>query len=155
MAKGAQDWVARTDILLQTLQELIIRPKYGTRGLLEFQNYVTASAETSLGVITGKGVIYGGAVIVSGAATCGLDAVGSADDGGLHYFTPNFAYCNLFSLTAQHGYTWQLECYDDVLFYYALSANAGITFETSFEFFYQEGSGRTPLVISKLMYAVL
>ena len=155
MAYGAQDWVARTDILLQTLQELIIRPKYGTRGLLEFQNYVTANAETSLGVISGKGVIYGGAIVIIGAATCKDDQVGCKFDTEATKLCPSFITCAAFNLVGPHGATYQLECYDDVNFYYSLGVQFGMTFESSAEFIYKEAMGRTPLVAVKIKYAVL
>lgn len=155
MSKGAQDWVARTDILLQTLQELIIRPKYGTRGVLEYDGYITPSTINTLGTVTGKGICYGGAVICVGGASQKADTVGSQVDGGLQYFCPAMEDCNKYSLLAQHGATWQLECYDDVNFYYAGSLGFGITFETSFSILYKENAGNIAYVSAKIMYAVL
>lgn len=143
------------DIIAQELAELTARLKYGTRGVLEFDDFVTASDVTSLGEIEGKGIIYGGAVAVQGAATCGGDAIGSILDGGPEYLTPTFLEAITFNLTAQHGGTWQLECYDDVNFRYAGALSFGITFEGALEIIYNETAGRTPYVLAKIMYAVL
>lgn len=156
MADLPDFWSNRyVNIIAQIIAELTIRPKYGTRGVLEFANFVTASDTTSLGSVEGKGIIYGGAVAVQGVAACGGDSVGSALDGGLEYFCPTMLECITFGLTAQHGGTWQLETYDDTLFRYAGSLSIGITFESKLEILYKETAGRTPYVLSKIMYAVL
>lgn len=146
---------AVVNVLLQDLAEMIIRPKYGTRGVLEFEGAVDPGVTTPLGEIESKGIIYGGAVIVQGAATCGGDSIASRFDGGPQYFTPTFLESIMFGLTGQHGATWQLEKYDDVLWRYAAAVSFGITFESGAEFFYKEVAGRTPYVIVKIMYAVL
>jgi len=139
----------------QTLQELIVRPKYGSRGVLEFANYVSANAVTSLGTISGKGVIYGGAIIVVGAASCADDQIGCKFDAEENKFTPSFIDAMRFNLVGQHGATYQLECYDEVNFRYSFGVAFGMTFESSAEFIYKEAMGRTPLVVVKIKYAVL
>lgn len=156
MADLPDFWSNRyVNIIAQIIAELTIRPKYGLRGVLEFDDFVTAGETTSLGTIESKGIMYGGAIAIQAAGTCGGDSIGSKFDGGEQYFTPTLGEAITFGLTAQHGATWQLESYDDTLFRYAASLAFGITFEAGAEFFYKEVADRTPYLIAKLMYAVL
>jgi len=143
------------DIISQTLSEMIFRPKYGTRGLIDFANYVTPNSYTILGTITGKGILYGGADVAIGSASCANDSLASSFDGGPIYDTPSLGDCKTFNLVGPHGATYQLECYDDVNFYYSAGLQFGITFETKGVLYYHERSGRMPYVVGKIMYAVI
>jgi len=68
MAHGAPDWWSRghMDIILQTLQYLIIKPYYGDSKVLSSCTSVPDTTWTQLFKIEGKGRIYGG-IIRSGA----------------------------------------------------------------------------------------
>ena len=60
MAKGAQDWVDRTDVLFQTLSELITRNKLGSLQIAEPYPYPYEKDLYTITVVSGKGVVYGG-----------------------------------------------------------------------------------------------
>lgn len=149
------DFYAPVDFALQSLAEVIVRPKYGTRGMMDVIAPIDANVVNTIATVTGKGVIYGGALCVQGIASQKLDLVGSQLDGGGQYFCPTWEDMLKFGLRAKHGATWQPDCYDEINFRYASSLSFGITFETEFKILYSELSGNTPTLVLKILYAVL
>jgi len=87
MAKGAQDWVARTDILLQTLSELVIRNKYGALQTYWYHGFLLSTGEHTLLSISGKGIIFGGSAFTSGEKACEDDSVLLEVDGNETIYT--------------------------------------------------------------------
>ena len=131
MAKGAQDWVARTDVLLQTLSELIVRYKYGAMQQL-IDSGIANYADTgwySLLSVSGKGVLYGGYLAFSkaGAETW---IIRITIDGVLATF-PSCSDLNLLGLEKVPKTVCSLLAYDTVNYYYNIKLPEEITFESS------------------------
>jgi hypothetical protein len=60
MVRGAADWVNKIDVYTQTLSEIISRNKYGAIEIFN-ETYTSTSPGSSLRLsVSGKGIIYGG-----------------------------------------------------------------------------------------------
>jgi hypothetical protein len=154
MAKGAQDWVARTDILLQTLTELIVRYKYGAAKSAYFGAVVEANKVTTLCSIAGKGIIYVGKLDVGHTASQ-KDAIIKMAVDGEDFASPTFYGLFTNSYTKYGDFLFHLNRYDEVDYQYSISFLGGITFETSLVVTYEETQGQTPPVYLNLVYALI
>ena len=131
MAKGAQDWVARTDLLLQTLSELIVRYKYGA-----MQQYIAngvanypASGWYSWVSVSGKGILYGGYLAFSKAGY-ELFQLRITVDGVCATF-PACIDLSLLGLEKVPKAVCSLLVYDTVNHNYSIKLPEEITFESS------------------------
>lgn len=154
MAFGAKDWIARTDVYLQTLAELMIRIKYGSAKVASYSGTPAANTTTALFTISGKGIIYGGSAKIESTASQGNDNLGVILDGeSLNDWLLTWE--NTFNIHMYHGAVPLLQCYDEVNFKYGWSIPMGLTFESSFVGFYIERHGRTPTVRVDIVYALV
>jgi len=154
MAKGAQDWVARTDVLLQTLSELIVRSKYGAATPTAFATVVTANAQTNLVTVVGKGMVYGVVAYIQGTDIQHDDYL-TYDLDGVVYNDVSLEYFMLFNDVLVPGALGWLGCYDEVNYRYALHVGTNISFETGSSIYYNETHGRTPTVFGVAFYALI
>jgi len=146
MASGAPDWYSQTyvdivaqtlatlevDIILQSLSEVINRPKYGGAELLTSSTACGAGATTSLGSVAGRGVIYGGSIIADDVTTHKDDSVIIVlDSEDIDSLALDNAL--LYSINKPTSSLVYLLHYDDVNFIYTFGISPNITFEDSFE----------------------
>uniref|UniRef100_A0A6H1ZVD7 Uncharacterized protein n=1 Tax=viral metagenome TaxID=1070528 RepID=A0A6H1ZVD7_9ZZZZ len=135
MAKGAQDWIARTDILLQTLSELIIRNKYGAYQLSSSYYLFLSIQEKTLVDISGKGIIYGGVIRCAGVSGSKSDRVKLEID-GVDTVYSDFENYKDWNIVIPGARPLFITRYDLVIDYFAVSISPGITFETSVKLIY-------------------
>ena len=153
MAKGAQDWVARTDILVQSLADLIMRPRLGTQYAVEVSGYLGANTENLIVDISGAGMWW---VIAFSASSTGLmdnDYFKFIVDGTimttptmLQFLTKNFSMGN-----PLHAYG---TLYDAVNFQIAGGGQLNYTWNTSYKLYYVETQGRNPLANLRFVYSI-
>ena len=154
MAKGASDWVARTDILLQTLQELIIRNKYGLIYPATYYNYVNAAGPTLLLSVSGKGNIYWAGLVVTSTGIQENDyAIITIDAISIQVASFRDAF-DFGSNTPRLPGSF-VDCLDNVNFKYGAFLGANITFESTLTLTYIETYGRTPLVLARAIQALV
>ena len=153
MAKGAQDWVARTDLLLQTLSELIVRYKYGACQTYQGSGPLWADTTYTLLSVSGKGIIYGGCLHTDGSSGSELDGIYLELDGVETYaqsIANLFAYA-VFNTTQRPVYITK---YDMVDYDFGVGIMPGITFETSFKLKYAV-AGASISLFRELYYATI
>ncbi len=154
MAKGASDWVARTDILLQTLAEVITRYKYGGFNSVRYYDYIPASVLTTVITVSGRGLILGGFYDTYGTTIQRDDYVTVNVDGS---FSQGETYLDMAlegRLVPVRGIPF-LSAFDEVNFIYAAGWNVDVTFESSFQVGYAEEHGNTPEVEVVITYAII
>lgn len=154
MATGLPDYYRGIDVTYQTLSELMNRPKYGAAQRVVGSITATASTKVSLGAVSGKGMIYGGFVAAFDTLTQDMGLVYIEIDGAL-YGAWSFVNINFWGLYGEHSYPFYMLRYDDADFRYSVGISSGLTFETSFEVFYEEQYGRTPTVHFQFNYALV
>lgn len=142
------------DIAAQNLAEIINRPKYGAAQRVVGSITATASTKVSLGSVSGKGMIYGGFIAAYDTQTQALGLVYIEID-GVVFAAWTFNSINGWKLYEEHSYPFYMLQYDDSGFFYTVGISRGLTFETSFEIFYEEQYGRTPAVHFQVNYAVI
>lgn len=153
MAKGAQDWVARTDLLLQTLSELIVRYKYGAAQVLDSSLVTTTTGFKTLLNVSGKGIVYGGYVY---AHKTGIDLSGDSlritIDGTL---VPgeSFEILLLAGLDKPTGFKYLLQ-YDTVNGRFTVGIRGDITFESSLKIEYYSNTTLT-IINTQILYATI
>ena len=145
MSRGAADWVARTDVLLQSIAELSARIKLGFSKAYYYFDYVGASADTLLFSITGKGNFIAAASWIQDTAQIDDDYFYTVVDGEVLPDWP-FTWHRTFAPIVVPGDISTLGLIDDVNFRYWLVFNKVITFETYFQVYFSEAHGRTPLL---------
>jgi hypothetical protein len=154
MSKGAQDWIARTDVLLQTLSELIVRAKYGAAQVAVINTVALASVDSTCVSIAGKGCIYAGNFLCTDVATCLNDFYFLSVDGqDLIDWSFNDYY--LLGIDTIPGAGMAGTCVDDVNFRYCQISGFGMTFETSLKVKFREAYARTPQLRGHFMYALI
>jgi len=153
MATGAQDWIVRTDALLQTLAELIVRQKNGTPGFGDGYSTIIDRVKTKIFSLSGKGVLYGGLVWIDndigeylGEMTLVLDGV----DMGT-YTLESLAARAVFSPGLAAFY---LNQYDLVSGNFTVGFSQWMTFETGIEIWYTPDTGLA-VVQHRIHYAVI
>ncbi len=145
MSRGAADWVARTDLVLQTVAELSARIKMGFSEAHYFFDYVTPSDDTLLYSITGKGNLIAAAGWIQDTAQIDDDYFFLVVDGAVlpdWYFSWHRTFCSVIV----PGDISIMAMIDDVNFRYMLVSPKTITFETSFQAYFHEAHGRAPLL---------
>jgi len=154
MASGLPDYNSAINLALQTLSEITNRPKYGAAQRVVGSVAATASTQISLAQVSGKGQIYGGFISSLGTATQVLDYVDIEIDGVVFAgWTLNAIF--YWNLMTQSAYPFHILRYDDKDFTYSVGVQPFLTFETSFEIFYEETYGRTPTIAYQISYAVV
>lgn len=154
MASGLPDYKRGIDLALQSLAELIIRPKNGAAQLLAADVEVTASDKTPIGSFGGKGMIYGGLLYFTSTSTQdGSIPILSID--GVEITDLNFWDLKQFGADVENAYPFYVRRYDDANFIYCVGISGGITFETGFELLYDEKKGKTPTVYCKVLFALI
>lgn len=154
MSHGTQDWHSAIDVVLQSLDEIIQRPKFGIVAPAVYAAAVTASSRTTLVNISGIGNIYWGSIGVTASADQSADYFIFTIDGeaitsatfrrAVDYGTSSPRLPGVFT-----------DCLDNVNFYYSAALGSSITFETSVQIEYVETQGNTPVVTSRLVYALI
>lgn len=142
MASGMQDY------------QSIFRPKYGAAQAAPADVVAVATSVNPLVLVLGKGVIYGGALGVfgGGAQSFGVPII-KVDGASLGAANLQNLIGNNF--TVENCYPFYARLYDHVNFIYSVGISSGITFETSFEVEYEELDGGTPVVWSRIIYALI
>ena len=127
MAKGAPDYTAKTDVVLQTLSELIVRNRYGTLKVREINTLAPSGWETEINV-AGKGIIYGGWMAFDNSSAYLRQTV----DGG-PAVSFSFALLLGYSLDKTAIPFFYLLKYDDVKRQYVVGLSPGVTFDVSYK----------------------
>lgn len=153
MAKGAQDWIARTDVLTQTLAEMIVRLKNGTPGFADATSAILNQVNTKIFSLSGKGVLYGGYVYISNDAQEKLGRVQLVLDG---VDMGTFTFENLFNRLAFHPgiASFYLNQYDLESGIFTVGFTPFLTFETGVEIWYKPDGGVVS-VHHRIHYAVI
>jgi len=154
MAHGAPDWTLGVNILMQQLDQLIQRPKYGICAPASFSGYVDANATTLLAEISGVGIIYQVFFYVQSAASQKNDCFIVEID-GIQIPTATFLQAIQFNSVQQGNAATHMDCFDEVNFRYSGSIGYGITFESSVKAYYKETHGNTPYVSGMVLYATI
>ena len=154
MAKGAQDWVARTDILLQTLAELIYRPRLGTICIAEVSGYVAANTENLVLGVSGAGMHFGTYFWADSTGVMDNDYLKLVVD-GTAIALPTFGTFNERNfIMGSPGYAFGT-IYDTVNFKTGGCGDAiGYTWNNSFLMYYVETHGRNPFANLKFIYSL-
>jgi len=85
VAKGAQDYTKRIDVIYQTIEEMIVRPRYGDfKEVSQFWSNPSTGWLT-LANITGKGQTYGGLVSLTGTGATPTAMIEVTIDGEVVY----------------------------------------------------------------------
>lgn len=154
MSHGLPDYYRGVDIAYQALSELINRPKYGAAQQEYSSVTVTNNFTTTLLSMAGKGVIYGGVLYMDYTASQSNAVVALyVDDVQITAFS--LANLTLFGMTKEHAYPVYILAYDEVNYRYCVGFSGQITFETSIVLKYLENNGGTPLVLTRLIYALI
>jgi len=145
MAKGSQDWIARTDIFLQSLSVLSQRLKLGFSKVYSFYGTVGANTDTQLVSITGSGNVVGCFSWVQDTGQIDNNYYFSVADGGVLGDWPVGWYRNFVGIIIPQGVTAYYTI-DDVNFKYEWKLFKPISFDSHFTAYYHEAHGRTPTV---------
>ncbi len=133
---------------------LEVRPKNGIPNGVFNTFLATANATVSVISITGKGILYGGRAGSGGVGSQKTDIYYLYIDGNL-IGGAEFRTHDAWNLTSLYCSPFHILKYDDVFFEYMLGIIPGITFESSFEVFYEEKNGRTPSISVEVIYALM
>ncbi len=152
MSSGAQDWVARTDILLQSLSEIVQRPRLGTINVVDVSGYVAANQANLVMAVVGAGMHFGGYIYGDSTGVIENDFVTVVADGNTINFptVKKFYDYGFFQPVGAEGFC---AFYDPVNFRYAFNISQGKTWNTSYLLYYTEAHGRNPLVNLKFIYS--
>ena len=142
------------NIIAQTVEQLIQRPKYGICAPASFSGYVDANATTLLAEISGIGIIYQVFFYVQSAASQKNDCFIVEID-GIQIPTATFLQAIQFNSVQQGNAATHMDCFDEVNFRYSGSIGYGITFESSVKAYYKETHGNTPYVSGMVLYATI
>jgi len=153
MAKGAQDWIQRTDILLQTLSEIIQRPRLGDPAIVDVSGAVAANSDNLVASITGAGIAFSLFFYATSTGVIDNDYFKYVVD-GTTVSLPTFKtfYDNNFTMgvpTQAFG-----SCYDILNFAFAGGSFEQWTWNTSFLLYYVETHGRNPVATIKWRYSL-
>jgi hypothetical protein len=153
MAKGSQDWVARTDLLLQTLGEIIQRPRYGVPHFGTVSGYVAANTINPIIAISGGGFHYG---IYFWGESSGLadNDYTILEMDGEAITMPTIKQLFDGGYIASPMYIQAVTLYDPVGFKYAGYGCTQKTWNTSYTLYYVETHGRNPYMTVKWVYAL-
>ena len=152
MAKGAQDWIARTDILLQSLSEIIQRPRLGTINVVDVSGNVAANTANLVMAIIGAGMHFGGYIYGDSSGVIEDDYITVVADGNTVIF-PTVKKFYDYGFTQPVGAEGFCTYYDPVNFRYGFAISQGKTWNTSYLMYYTEAHGRNPYVNLKFIYA--
>jgi len=148
MAHGGQDWIARTDILLQTLTELIVRQRYGKLHVLSINTLAPAGWDTIIDV-SGKGIIYGGWIAFDNDGSYLRQTVDTGDA-----VTFSFTILNDYSLSPSALPFFYLLRYDAANSRYVVGLSGGVTFDSSYKLEWYIGLAYTT-ARGKIFYALV
>lgn len=153
MAEGLPDYHRPIDVAIQTMTEIVNRPKYGAAEILIINSAVGINQETWLGSIAGKGMIYGGWITVDlqGSQWNSIPILRIDNE---EVGRTSFANLYRYSLTKEHNEGTYLRAYDITNQIYTVGISHGFTFETQFEILYYETHGLTPTVYARIIYAL-
>lgn len=154
MVSGFEDWNIPVDINLQSLSEVINRPKYGSIQTLLFQDAIWGDAETSLGSVSGTGMIYGGFINVNANSLNNSIYIKTKIDdlviSGLSPYT-----LLAYGLILPDHSIPSLIYYDDINHVHTMGFSFGITFEESLEITFFRSPGVQSNVTMLLHYALI
>ena len=154
MARGLPDYYRGVDIAYQALAQMIVRPKYGAASEVITVLVVTANTENEMVSVSGKGMVYGGSLYLASSSSQRLSLTILEVDGSV-INTTSFTTSAFYSLTRENSSPIYLMAYNEVDFRYSVGISAGITFETGFRVLFTEEHGNTPIVICKVVYALV
>lgn len=144
-----------TNVVLQKIAELTIRPKYGAAKQLTWADSIDDGAVRTLFTESSKGIIYGGCFYSYGAAMShGEDElIVVVDDFPL--YTPSLSGMVKRNLTQYPSGAFTLTLYDDVNYRYSVILLKGITFESSIYVRYNNVTAEDVFVDAKMIYAII
>jgi len=142
------------NIIAQTIDQLIQRPKYGICAPASFSGYVDANTTTLVASVSGVGIIYQVFFYVQSNASQANDCFIFEID-GVQIPSATFAQAIQFNSVQQGNAAVHTDCFDEVNFRYSGSIGYGITFESSVKAYYKETHGNTPYVSGMVLYATI
>lgn len=154
MASGLPDYLNGVDIALQSVSEVINRPKYGAAQRTITAKVVVANDLTKLITVDGKGMTYGGIVYLDHTVSQKDSVVRVTIDSRLLTLWP-FDDMVKVGLSVQHSNPSYILKYDETNFIYCIGIQNGLTFESEVLIEYDEKDGGTPIVAAMLVYALI
>jgi len=142
------------NIIAQTIDQLIQRPKYGICAPASFSDYVDANTTTLVASVEGVGIIYQVFFYVQSNASQANDCFIIEID-GIQIPSATFLQAIQFNSVQQGNAAVHMDCFDEVNFRYSGSIGYGITFESSVKAYYKETHGNTPYVSGMVLYATI
>jgi len=157
MAKGAPDWWSRSDIDIevQTLAELIQRPKYGGAQFGTGYMEVSPLSYYCILTVTGTGMIYGGWAWCGDSSASQKDSFFNLYIDEVNMYTSDFKRFNKFNLTDPLVCILPILLFDDVNYEYVVGFSRGITFEEKFRICFKEAGNVGCKVRVFLWYAII